>query len=85
MLFVLVANIRPKSIFSWVAKPKGSVVKCLKVVSGLCRKARYTCYDLLRSAFMNKIADVALDPNMLMFVDEAAKDDRTFKGLEDPG
>jgi hypothetical protein len=26
---------------------------------------------------MNKMADIAPDPNMLMFVDEAAKNDRT--------
>lgn len=33
--------------------------------------------DLLRSAYMNRIADIAPDPNMLMFLDEAAKNDRT--------
>jgi transposase len=33
--------------------------------------------DALHSAFMNRIADVVPDPNMLMFIDEAAKDDRT--------
>ncbi|KAJ7190311.1 hypothetical protein GGX14DRAFT_326719, partial [Mycena pura] len=27
--------------------------------------------------YMNKIADLVPDPNMLMFVDEAAKNDRT--------
>ncbi|KAJ7114729.1 hypothetical protein C8R44DRAFT_556388, partial [Mycena epipterygia] len=35
------------------------------------------CNDLLRSAYMNHIADLAPDPNMLMFIDEAAKNDRT--------
>ncbi|KAK6993087.1 hypothetical protein R3P38DRAFT_116317 [Favolaschia claudopus] len=38
--------------------------------------------DLLRSAFMNKIADLVPDPNMMMFVDESAKDDRTSGTLE---
>ncbi|KAJ7713398.1 hypothetical protein B0H16DRAFT_1272520, partial [Mycena metata] len=33
--------------------------------------------DLLRSAYMNRIADLVPDPNMLMFIDEAAKNDRT--------
>jgi transposase len=33
--------------------------------------------DLLRSAFMNKIADEVMNPDMLMFVDEAARDKRT--------
>jgi len=33
--------------------------------------------DLLRSAFMNMIADVITSPDMLMFVDEAARNDRT--------
>ena len=33
--------------------------------------------DLLRSAFMNKIADDVTNPNMLMFVDEAARNKRT--------
>lgn len=33
--------------------------------------------DLLRSAFMNEIADVVTDPDMLMFVDEAARNKRT--------
>ena len=32
--------------------------------------------DLLRSAFMNKIADKVTNPNMLMFVDEAAHNKR---------
>lgn len=33
--------------------------------------------DLLRSAFMNKIADEVPDPNMMMFVDEAARNRRS--------
>jgi len=33
--------------------------------------------DLLRSAFMNKIADEVTSPDMLMFVDEAARNKRT--------
>lgn len=33
--------------------------------------------NILRSAFMNKIADEVPDPNMLMFVDEAARNRRT--------
>lgn len=33
--------------------------------------------DLLRSAFMNRIADQVPNPDMLMFVDEAARDRRT--------
>jgi transposase len=33
--------------------------------------------DLLRSAFMNKIADEITDPDMLMFVDEAARNKKT--------
>ena len=33
--------------------------------------------DLLRSAFMNKIADEVMNPNMLMFVDEAARNKKT--------
>jgi transposase len=33
--------------------------------------------DLQRSAFMNRMADLVPDPNMLMFTDEAAKNDRT--------
>ena len=33
--------------------------------------------DLLRSAFMNKIADEVTNPDMLMFVDEAARNKRT--------
>jgi transposase len=33
--------------------------------------------DLVRSAYMNHIADIVPDPNMLMFMDEAAKNDRT--------
>jgi hypothetical protein len=33
--------------------------------------------DTLRSAYWNRIADVVPDPNMLMFIDEAAKNDRT--------
>ena len=33
--------------------------------------------DLLRSAFMNMIADVITDPSMLMFVDEAARNKKT--------
>jgi hypothetical protein len=33
--------------------------------------------DLLHSAFMNRIADEATNPNMLMFVDEAARNKRT--------
>jgi transposase len=33
--------------------------------------------DLQRSAFMNRIADVAPDPEMLMFVDEAARNKKT--------
>ncbi|KAJ7677180.1 hypothetical protein B0H17DRAFT_864601, partial [Mycena rosella] len=33
--------------------------------------------DLDRSAYMNRIADIAPDPNILMFIDEAAKNDRT--------
>lgn len=33
--------------------------------------------DLLRSAYMNRIADEVTNPNMLMFVDEAARDKRT--------
>jgi hypothetical protein len=33
--------------------------------------------DLLRSAFMNKIADIVTNPEMLMFVDEAARNKRT--------
>lgn len=32
---------------------------------------------LLRSAFMNRIATIVPDPNMLMFADEAARDRRT--------
>jgi transposase len=33
--------------------------------------------DLLRSAFMNNIADVVTNPDMLMFVDEAARNKKT--------
>lgn len=33
--------------------------------------------DLRRSAFMNKIADEVTNPDMLMFVDEAARNKRT--------
>ena len=33
--------------------------------------------DILRSAFMNKIADEVTNPDMLMFVDEAARNKRT--------
>ncbi|KAJ7477763.1 hypothetical protein B0H11DRAFT_1916945 [Mycena galericulata] len=33
--------------------------------------------DLLRSAYMNRMADIVPDANMLMFIDEAAKSDRT--------
>ncbi|KAJ6517588.1 hypothetical protein DFH09DRAFT_1429048, partial [Mycena vulgaris] len=33
--------------------------------------------DLSRSAYMNHIADIIPDPNMLMFIDEVAKNDRT--------
>jgi transposase len=33
--------------------------------------------DLLRSAFMNRIADEVMNPDMLMFVDEAARNKRT--------
>ncbi|KAJ7355939.1 hypothetical protein DFH08DRAFT_659522, partial [Mycena albidolilacea] len=34
--------------------------------------------DLLQSAYMNSIADIVPDANMLMFIDEAAKDERTI-------
>ncbi|KAF7345996.1 Tc1-mariner class transposase [Mycena venus] len=34
--------------------------------------------DLQRSAYMNRMADLVPDANMLMFIDEAAKDDRTL-------
>jgi hypothetical protein len=33
--------------------------------------------DLLRSAFMNRIADEVMNPNMLVFVDEAAQNKRS--------
>jgi transposase len=33
--------------------------------------------DLLRSAFMNRIADEIINPDMLMFVDEAARNKKT--------
>jgi hypothetical protein len=33
--------------------------------------------DLLRSAYMNRIAGEVTNPNMLMFVDESARDKRT--------
>jgi hypothetical protein len=33
--------------------------------------------DLLRSVFMNRIADEAMNSNMLMFVDKAARNKRT--------
>ena len=33
--------------------------------------------DLLRSAFMNRIANEVTNPNMLMFIDEAARNKRT--------
>jgi transposase len=33
--------------------------------------------ELLRSAFMNRIADEVMNPNILMFVDEAARNKRT--------
>jgi hypothetical protein len=33
--------------------------------------------DLLRSAFMNKVADEVFNPEMLMFVDEAARNKKT--------
>ena len=33
--------------------------------------------DILRAAFMNHIADVATNPDMLMFIDEAARNRRT--------
>ena len=33
--------------------------------------------DILRAAFMNRIADEVTDPNMLMFVDEAARNKKT--------
>jgi transposase len=33
--------------------------------------------DLLRSAFMNRVGDEVTNPNMLMFVDEAARNKRT--------
>ena len=33
--------------------------------------------DLLRSAFMNRIADEVTNPDMLMFIDEAARNKRT--------
>ncbi|KAF8336082.1 hypothetical protein F5887DRAFT_833169, partial [Amanita rubescens] len=33
--------------------------------------------DLLRAAFMNKIADEVPNPNMLMFIDESARNRRT--------
>ena len=33
--------------------------------------------DLRRSAFMNTIADEVPDPHMMMFIDEAARNQRT--------
>jgi hypothetical protein len=33
--------------------------------------------DLLRSAFMNRVADKVMNPDMLMFVDEAARNKKT--------
>ena len=33
--------------------------------------------DILRSAFINTIADIVTDPHMLMFVDEAARNKKT--------
>jgi transposase len=38
--------------------------------------------DLIRSAFMNTIADEVPDPRMLMFVDEAARNQKTSQWLK---
>ena len=44
-----------------------------KRVSAIARERK----ELLRNAFMNRIADIAPNPEMLMFTDESAKDERT--------
>jgi len=52
-------------------------------ISNKCVSARaLERNDILRSAFMNRIATDVPDPRMFMFIDEAAKNDRTSARLK---